>query len=84
MTFDITSCVFFAACILRILSRMLITLNAEARSTLYFKSLHNSRPDVCISKTLRVVNFGCVSKHLGLAFQECPEHHVQRGSDVYV
>ena len=40
---------FFAACMLRILSRMLTTLNTDALSKLYFKSLHSSRPDLCIS-----------------------------------
>ena len=30
-------------------------------------------------KVMRITDLGCVRKHLGLSFQECPDHHVWCG-----
>ena len=56
------SCMFFAAGMLRILSRMLVAFNADARSKSCFRSLHSSRPDLVHLQALSVVDFIRASK----------------------
>ena len=79
---DFRNYILYVLCCLHVADTLVGAYHVTRRCTveLYVKSLHSSRPDLCISKFSRIVDFDRVDKHLGHSVQECPDHHVQRES----